>query len=423
MRITEIEKALLNGEFDKQLKMLTCFDDISREKERYLDLLNKALAKFGDEEAHLITAPGRTEIGGNHTDHQLGRVLAGSVNMDIACVVCKNEKTCEYYADDFEVKPVSIDDLSIKEDEKFTSESLIRGTLYRFKELGYNIGGFKAYTHSTVLKGSGISSSAAFEVLLGNIISHFYNDGKVDPIVIAQVGQYAENNYFMKACGLMDQMACSVGGFVTIDFYHPENPKVEKIDFDFTHSDYALCIVNTKGDHVDLSDEYSLMPYEMKQVANLLGQEVLSRVSKQEILDNIAYLRTKLSDRCILRALHFVDETDRVIEEVSALKNRDMERFKKVVVESGYSSYMYLQNVYTSKDITKQGLAIALCVSESLLKGKGAYRVHGGGLAGTIQAFVPKIMLEEYKKQMETIYGDDSCFVFSIRPVGGYKII
>lgn len=423
MYIEDLKKAISDGEFDEQFKMLTCLEDITKEKERYLDLLDKALNKFGNVDAHLITAPGRTEVGGNHTDHQLGRVLAASVNMDIACVVCKCDDVCEYYADDFEVKPVRIDDLAIREDEKSTSEGLIRGTLYRFKELGFKIGGFKAYTHSTVLKGSGISSSAAFEVLLGNILSHLYNDGSVDPITIAKVGQFAENNYFMKASGLMDQMASSIGGFVTIDFYDKENPKVEKIDFDFAHSDLALCIVDTRGDHADLADEYSLMPIEMKEVAKALGQEVLSRVKKEDILANIKILREKLSDRAILRALHFENETERVLDEVAALKSHDLESFKKLIIESGYSSYMYLQNVYTPKDITKQELSIALCVSEELLKGKGAYRVHGGGLAGTIQAFVPKESLEEYKKTMESIFGEGSCFVFSIRPVGGYKII
>lgn len=423
MRIEAIKKALVAGEFDQQLKMLTCLEDIGDEKKRYLDLLDKALIKFGDVEAHLISAPGRTEVGGNHTDHQLGRVLAASVNMDIACVVCKCDDVCEYYADGFEVWPVAINDLEIKVDEKESSEALIRGTLAGFKNQGYKIGGFKAYTHSTVLKGSGISSSAAFEVLLGNILSQLYNDGKVDPITIAKIGQYAENNYFMKACGLMDQMACSVGGFVFIDFKDKANPVVEKVDFDFAHSNYALCIVDTRGDHADLSDEYSKMPYEMKEVAKLFGKEVLTQLDKQLVLDNIAMIREKLSDRCLLRTLHFYNETDRVIDEVKALRNDDMETFKKLVIASGYSSYMYLQNVYTTKDITRQELSVALCVSEELLKGKGAYRVHGGGLAGTIQAFVPKNMLTEYKTKMEVIFGEGSCFIFSIRPVGGYMII
>ncbi len=423
MFVTEIITNLEKGIFDDQLKMLNCREDIADQKARYRELLEAFKSKFGNQDAHLICAPGRTEIGGNHTDHQLGRVLAASVNMDIACVVCKNDEACEYYAQGYEVRPVAIDDLTIKDDEKFTSEALIRGTLARFKELGYDIGGFKAYAQSAVLKGSGVSSSAAFEVLIGAILSHLYNHGKVDPIVIAQVGQYAENNYFMKPCGLMDQLACSVGGFVTIDFKDKADPKVEKIDFDFANSDHALCIVDTKGNHADLSDEYGLMPSEMKAVAKVLGKEVLSQVTKQEILDNLALIREKCDDRCLLRALHFVDETERVIDEVKALKNKDMQEFKRLVIESGYSSYMYLQNVYSPKDHKHQELAVALWLSENLLKGKGAYRVHGGGLAGTIQAFVPKAMLDEYVMQMEAVFGKGSCFKLSIRPVGAYKIV
>ncbi|MEG0076866.1 galactokinase [Anaerorhabdus sp.] len=423
MKITEIKQNLIAGQFDDQLKMINCCDDIQSEKDRYVTLLDKALEKFGDEEAHLICAPGRTEVGGNHTDHQQGRVLAASVNMDIATVVVPCLDSCEYYADGFEVQPVSVSDLEIKENEKFTSESLIRGTLARFKELGYNIGGFKAISHSNVLQGSGISSSAAFEVLLGTILSEIYNDGKIDHVEIAKIGQYAENNYFMKPCGLLDQMACSVGGFVTIDFKDKHNPIVEQVLFDFAHSDYALCLVDTKGNHADLSDEYGLMPKEMKDVAKVLGKEVLSQCTKEEFLKNIKKIREQCSDRALLRAIHFFNETDRVVEQVKALKENDLETFKQLIIESGYSSYMYLQNVYTTKDIENQNLSLALAVSEQLLKGKGAYRVHGGGLAGTIQAFVPKAMLEEYKNQMNEIYGDGSCFVLSIRPVGGYKII
>lgn len=343
--------------------------------------------------------------------------------MDIACVVSKNEDICEYYAQGYEVRPVAIADLAIKTDEKFTSEALIRGILARFRTLGYKIGGFKAYAQSAVLKGSGISSSVAFEVLIGTILSHLYHDGQIDPIVIAQIGQYAENNYFMKPCGLMDQLACAIGGFVTIDFKDKAAPKVEKIDFDFANSDHVLCIVDTKGDHADLSDEYALMPAEMQAVAKVLGKEMLSQVTKQEILDNLALIREKCDDRSLLRALHFVEETERVVKEATALKNKDMEGFKRLVIESGYSSFMYLQNVFSPKDYKHQELAVALWLSENLLKGKGAYRVHGGGLAGTIQAFVPKAMLDEYVMQMEAAFGVGSCFKLSIRPVGAYKIV
>lgn len=423
MNITTIISELLDGQFDSQLEMINCSKEIENEKKRYTKLLNQALEKFGDVEAHLICAPGRTEVGGNHTDHQQGRVLAASVNMDIGAVVIPCEDTCEYYAEGFELKPVELNQLDVIPEEKFTSESLIRGTLARFKELGYNIGGFKVISHSNVLQGSGISSSAAFEVLIGTILSELYNEGKIDHVEIAKIGQYAENNYFMKPCGLLDQMACSVGGFVTIDFKDKNEPIVEQIKFDFATSGYVLCLVDTKGNHADLSDEYGLMPKEMKDVAHVLGKEVLSQCTKEEFLANIAKIREQCSDRALLRAIHFFNETDRVIDQVQALKDHDLETFKKLIIESGYSSYMYLQNVYTTKDIEHQNLSLALAVSEQLLKDKGAYRVHGGGLAGTIQAFVPKELLETYKNQMDAIYGDGSCFVLSIRPVGGYKIV
>ena len=423
MKISEIINRLDNNELDEKLVYLYGADKKDENIKRYRAVLVHALERFNDVEAMIISAPGRSEIGGNHTDHQLGRVLCASVNMDIIAVVIRQDDKCEYYADGFDCPAVYCSDLDVHEDEKFTTASLIRGTLAGFKQNGYNIGGFKVYSHSNVLKGSGISSSAAFEVLIGNVLNHLYNDGKADSVTIAKIGQFAENNYFMKPCGLMDQMACSVGGFVYIDFKDKDKPYVEKIDFDFNQSGYKLCIVDTKGDHTDLSDEYALMPLEMKKVANYFGKDVLSKVSKEEVLNNIAKLRNVVSDRCILRAIHFLNETDRVIDEAKALKNEDMDSFKKLVIASGYSSYMYLQNVYSLKNIEHQQLSVALCISEQLLANHGAYRVHGGGLAGTIQAFVPNEMLDIYKENMENIFGSGSCFVFNIRPVGGYRVI
>lgn len=422
MKISQIKEMLLKHEFDEQFKMLTCNGDVDMEIKRYGKLLDKALKSFGDvNDAHLICAPGRSEIGGNHTDHQFGRVLAGSVNMDIACVACKNDDFVEYLADDYKVKKIYLNDLISKEEEKFTTESLIRGILFRFKELGYKIGGFKAYSHSNVLRGSGISSSAAFEILIGNILNYLYNDGTVNPIEIAKIGQYAENNYFKKPSGLLDQMACSIGGFVTIDFKDNDNPVVEPVDFDFTKSDYALILVDTKGDHADLSDEYGLMPYEMKEVAKVFDKKVLSEISMDDLLKNIDKVKERCSDRSILRAIHFLNETDRVLLQVDALKKGDFDTFKKLIIESGYSSYMYLQNVYSNAK--SQNLSLALAVSEQLLKDKGAYRVHGGGLAGTIQAFVLKDMVDDYIKQMNLLFGENCCHILSIRPVGGYQII
>lgn len=423
MLISEIKNELAAGKWDEQLYLLSCKDDLKAVKERYEAILERGLELFGDVDAHLFSAPGRTEVGGNHTDHQLGRVLAASVNMDIVALVVKDEKACTYLADDFDVETVMIDDLAMKAAEKNTSEALIRGTLARFKELGYHIGGFKAYAQSEVLRGSGISSSAAFEVLIGTILSYLYNDGKVDALEIAKIGQYAENHYFQKPCGLMDQAACSIGGFIAIDFKDLANPKVEKIDFDFAHSGYRLIIVDTKGDHADLSDEYGLMPLEMKAVAQVLGYDVLSKARKEELLANVSKVRHACGDRAFLRALHFFNETARVLEEAAALKANDFESFNKLVIASGYSSYMYLQNVYVAKDSKQEELAVALALSEELLRGRGSYRVHGGGLAGTIQAFVKEEDVDKYCAFMEKVFGEGSCFRFLIRPYGGYMLV
>ncbi len=423
MKISEIRTILAGNELDEKLRYITCSKDIAGQKERYDALLKKALSAFGDQEAYIITAPGRTEVCGNHTDHQLGKVLAASVNMDISAVAVKCSDEVEYISEGFKVAPVKIDDLNIHPEEKFTSEALIRGTLAAFASRGYKTGGFRALSDSEVLPGSGISSSAAFEVLIGTILSDLYNDGKIDPIEIAKIGQYAENAYFMKPCGLLDQMACSLGGFITIDFKDRENPKVEKIHFDFANSGLNVVLVNTKGDHADLSDEYGLMPKEMKEVAHALGKEVLSQCTMEEFMQNLKKIREQCSDRAMLRAIHYFNEVERVDAAVSALKKDDIETFKKTIIASGYSSYMYLQNVYVPKDYKTQNLSLALALSEQILKGRGAWRVHGGGLAGTIQAFVPHDLLDAYKKTLCSVYGEDACFVLSIRPVGGYQIV
>lgn len=422
MKGKDIIEKLRNHELDEQLRNCTCQQEVEPEIERYVQLVKRAESIFGDLDYHLFSAPGRTEVGGNHTDHQRGRVLAASVNMDMGAVVAAQGNEVHFISEGFSIAPISLDDLSVQKSEVNTSEALIRGIAARFKQLGYQIGGFCVCCNSGVLPGSGISSSAAFEVLVGTILSHLYNDGKVSAVEIAQIGQYAENHYFGKPCGLMDQTACSVGGFVAIDFKDAEHPVVEKVDFDFTTSGYVMCLVDTKGDHADLSDEYGLMPKEMKDVAHVFGKEVLSEVTMEQFLINIDKVITATSDRSVLRAYHFLNETERVLEEVQALKDKDMTRFNQLIIESGYSSYMYLQNVYSAKYPEKQNLAIALAVSEQILKGAGAWRVHGGGLAGTIQAFVPHALLESYQAKMNQMFGQGSCFVLSIRPVGGYKI-
>ena len=422
MKLSQMSEALQQGKHDSIIKQVTCLEDTSKSSERYQSLIAKAIKEFGDQEGYLISSPGRTEVCGNHTDHQLGKVLAASVNMDIVAVVVKDENQVVYESEGFSVPPIQISDLTVHQDEQFTTASLIRGTLAAFKHKGYQIGGFRCLSDSQVLPGSGISSSAAFEVLLGTILSHLYNDGKVSPIDIAKMGQYAENEYFGKPCGLLDQMACSIGGFVTIDFADKENPIVEKIDFDFHSSGLDVILVNTKGDHADLSDEYGLMPKEMKDVAHVLGKEFLSQCTMEQFMNNLKEIREKCSDRAMLRAIHYFNEVDRVDTAVKALKNKDIESFKKTIIESGYSSYMYLQNVYLASNYETQNLSLALALAEQVLKGKGAYRVHGGGLAGTIQAFVPHDLKEEFLKTLRSVYGNDSCFLLAIRPVGGTRI-
>lgn len=334
MKITAIKKALDTQ--DERLIQLYGADQAEIQKRRYQRLADSYQRQFGEGEAAVFSAPGRTEIGGNHTDHQHGRVLAGSVNMDAAAIAGKRENEVVFLSEGFTIMPISLDDLSVHEEEKNTSEALIRGVLAGFVHRGYQIGGFQAVSNSTVLKGSGISSSAAFEVLIGTILSHLYNDGAVDAKEIARIGQYAENVYFGKPSGLLDQMACSVGSFVTIDFKDPEAVQVEQIDFDFAGSGIALCLVDTHQDHADLSDEYGLMPSEMKQVAAYFGHEVLREVDSAEFFARLPQLRTVIgNDRALLRAIHYFDEDARVPDEVQALKDGDLSRFFELVIASG----------------------------------------------------------------------------------------
>ena len=305
-----------------------------------------------------------------------------------------------------------------------TSRALIRGICARYQQLGYTVGGFDAYTTSNVLTGSGLSSSAAFEVLVGTIVNELFCGGKESALSIAQIGQYAENVYFGKPCGLMDQAASSVGGFVQIDFQDKDHPEAQKVDFDFTKCGYALCIIDTKGSHSDLTPDYAAVPAEMKEVAAFFGKEVLREVDEEEFYANIAALRQKMGDRCVLRAMHFFAENARVLEEAAALKANDFDAFKKLVIESGYSSYMYLQNVFSASHPQQQGVSIVLALAQRLLEKRGgAYRVHGGGFAGTVQTFVPVDYLPEFVKAMEAVTGEGSCHNLRIRPVGGTRVL
>lgn len=394
--------------------------------ERFLDVLSdfgEYFDKNEEREVSLFSAPGRSEVCGNHTDHNHGRVLAAGISLDAIAVASKNDTgIVSIKSKGYPMDVISCDQLDVDENNFGKSSELIRGILSRFKQLGYHIGGFDATTASKVLSGSGLSSSAAFEVLVCTILNHLYNDGKIDPVTIAQISQYAENVYFGKPCGLLDQMACSVGGFVTIDFNDPSKPIIKKVDFDFASCGHSLCIVDTKGDHSDLTDEYAAVRAEMEAVAAFFGKKVLRELDKQTVIENAADIRAAVSDRAVLRAIHFFNDDERVVKEVNALENGDFELFKKLTIESGLSSYLYNQNVYACSAPLSQPLSLALAVSEELLKGKGAWRVHGGGFAGTIQAFVPDELLDEYKNTMNSIFGSDACYVLSIRPMGGAKL-
>lgn len=425
--LTSLKQKVLSKEMDSLFSTIYGSDSktLSYQKNRYLQAIECFSEIFPQSDcACLFSAPGRTEIGGNHTDHQHGIVLAAAVNLDVIAVVSKNEsQTIRIKSHGFPMDTIDLSNMEIAESEKGNSASLIRGIAARFSQLGYHIGGFDAYTTSNVLKGSGLSSSAAFENLVGTILNHLYNQGEISPVEIAKISQYAEVHYFGKSCGLMDQMVSSVGGFVSIDFKKPEEPKIEKIDFDFSDSGYALCIVDTKGNHANLTPDYAAIPYEMKKVAAFFGQEVLREVDETEFYPKIPHLRKEVSDRAILRAIHFFADNRTAWDEAQALKNNDFKTFQNLVKSSGNSSFKFLQNIYSNSNPEEQGVALGLAVSESILKNRGVCRVHGGGFAGTIQAFVPLDMVEHYRCCMENLFGEGSCYILNIRPLGGISIL
>ena len=397
----------------------------SLQPERYANAVKRFTDAFGGiEPMAVFSAPGRTEIGGNHTDHQHGEVLAASINKDaIAVVSPRDDEKVNVFAEGFGMTNIDLTDLSLREDEKVTTPALIRGVLAGLKDNGFILGGFDAYITSDVLIGAGLSSSAAFETLIGTIVSGLYNDMNIDPVTIAKIGQFAENKYFGKPCGLMDQMACSVGNLVHIDFEDTGNPAVDKVDFDFSKTDYVLCITDTKGSHADLTNEYAAVPLEMKKIASLLGYDVLRPVSFEDLIENIDMLREKTGDRAVLRAIHFVNETLRAHDEAEALKAGDLKEFLSLVKQSGDSSFKYLQNVYTNSDVTAQNVSLALAISDTVLTPDEVSRVHGGGFAGTIQAFVKKGNAKRYKKYMDKVFGDGSCEILAVRKYGGIRVI
>lgn len=416
-------KEIQEGSYNDILKVVYIDENrIEKQPQRYVEAIEKFISLYGDQEIEIYSTPGRSEVSGNHTDHQNGEVLAAAINLDIIAVVSKND-VVKVLSDDYDLKPISLDDLSKNENEVGTSEGLMRGVLARFKELGYKIGGFNGYMTSDVLQGSGLSSSAAFEVMIGTILSGLYNEMKVDPVVIGQVGQYSENVYFGKPCGLMDQSACSVGSLIHIDFKDNSKPVVEKVDVEFSSFKHSLCIVDVHASHADLTDDYAAIPYEMKKVANYFNQEALREVDKDDFYLNLPKIREILGDRAVLRAMHLFEENKRVDQQVKALEEGDFDTFKKLIKESGDSSFKYLQNVYSSHDLTNQSVSIGLAISDISLGDKGVSRVHGGGFAGTIQAFVPNDIVSMYKKNMEHVFGEGACHVLKVRPYGGMKVL
>ena len=394
------------------------------QKKRYICALEKFEELFGEKEVEIYSAPGRSEVGGNHTDHQHGKVLATSLNLDVIAVISRTDNNRIYMkSEGYKPIKVELSSLDPVKKEEGTSAALIRGVAAGIQNAGYAIGGFEGYATSDVLGGSGMSSSAAYETLIGNILSGLYNDGKLDPIFLAQVGQYAENVYFGKPCGLMDQMACSVGGMINIDFADPKNPIVKRVDVDFEAYGYSLCIVDTKGSHADLTDDYAAIPAEMKNIAQYFGKEVLRDVNKADFYVALPKLRESFGDRAVLRAIHFYGENDRVDQQVKALESGDFEAFKQLIKASGDSSFKYLQNVYAVHKIQEQNMSVGLAISDIVMQGKGVSRVHGGGFAGTIQAFVPNERVEGYKKAIESVFGEGSCHVLKVRKYGGMKVL
>jgi len=381
-------------------------------------------AVFGTTPEFYFSAPGRTEISGNHTDHQRGRVLAGAVNLDTQAAVRPNgTNVIRIQSQGYPMCEVSLDNLEPVASEINSTPALVRGVAARFVQLGCQVGGFDAYAESTVLPGSGLSSSAAYEVLIGTIINHLFFDAKVSQPEIAQIGQYAENVFFGKPCGLMDQTASAVGGLVTIDFADKDHPDIRPVNFDFSTTGHALCIIDSRADHADLTDEYAAVTLEMKAICNYFGKEVMTQIPEAEFYAAIPELRKLCGDRAVMRGIHEYNENRRVPQQVEALEKGDFETFLRLTKESGFSSWMYLQNVIPAGYVNQQAMAVALGLCEHYLQGKGAYRVHGGGFAGTVQAFVPYEILDSFKAGIDAALGEGACHVLSIRPQGGVPAV
>ena len=427
MNTKELRLAVKNGQINDTLTELYGEANIAKQTERYLNAIDEFEKLYGEKEnVGIFSVSGRSEISGNHTDHNHGRVIAASIDLDVIAIAAKTEgNTIKVVSEGFGTDEVNFESYTEADEKLFgTSASIIAGMCKGFTNNGHKIGGFCAYTTSSVLKGSGLSSSAAFEDMIGNVLNYLYNDGKVDNVEIAKLSQYAENVFFGKPCGLMDQVACACGGIVAIDFKDPKAPVIEKLDFDITKAGYNLCIVSTGGNHADLTDDYASVPAEMKAVAAHFGKNVLRELDAEAVKKEIPALREKFGDRAILRALHFFNENRRVADQTAALKADDLDCFLDGVKASGRSSFCYLQNVYTTKNVSEQGLSLALCLAESYLADKkAAWRVHGGGFAGTIQAFVPAADAEGFRAIIDAAFGEGACIILRVRPRGAIRVI
>ena len=427
MITTKLKSYITSGGLDKSLAELYGDDKIITARARALDAVEKFEELYGsDRDAYLFSIPGRTELSGNHTDHNLGRVIAASVDVDVLAVAspCAGSVirlASEGYGEDC----VDFDAYAFPKTDLYgTSKSIIAGMVSGFKANGYAVCGFDAYVTSDVPRGSGLSSSAAFEVTVGAILSSLANGGEVNSVEIAKISKYAENEFFGKPCGLMDQLACAVGGIISIDFADPADPAIEASDADLTAMGYRICIVNTGGNHADLTPDYAAVPSEMKMVAAHFGKKVLRELEPEQIMAELDALRAEVGDRAVLRAIHFFKENERVSRQAEALKNGDIQGFLQGALESGRSSFCYLQNVYTTKNPSEQGISLALCLADNLLSGKkAAFRVHGGGFAGTIQAIMPETLVAEFRATMDSAFGEGATTVLNVRQKGAVKII
>jgi len=416
--INKIERNELN---DVLYGIYLDLDVIERQKERYIRIIKEYENRFGKEEINIFSTPGRSEVSGNHTDHQHGKVLTCSISLDIvACVGRSND--VEIFSDGRHIC-FQLDDISEKEEEKGTSIALVKGVMAKLKENGHKIGGFKAVMSSDVLVGSGLSSSAAFEVMIGEIINSLYNEEKISKLEIAQVSQFAENVYYGKPSGLMDQCGCGFGGLVGIDFNDPKKPIISEVNVNFEDFNTSLCVVDTHADHENLTHEYAAIPAEMKKVANYFKKDFLREITLEQLLNKFADVRKECGDRAVVRSIHVLLENDRVDKAICSLNNGDFEGFKNVITSSGNSSFKYLQNIYAVSDYDNQAVSLAIATSEIVLGNKGVCRVHGGGFAGTILAFVDNDFVKEYAKKMDNLFGKGSCHVLKVNSKGTHKVI